>query len=135
MSWILVLLHSCNPLLMLVYTKQLENDEKERGKLAECMGGLIFGLMAYAFWSLAHLVVSNMNGKEFDWGVFAGIGQGVRFFLPFVIGLIILVDGIFVRPLLADYPRAKEARGLLLSISLFAGVFTMLVNYLHWLKH
>lgn len=133
MSWLLVV-HAFNPLLLFVGMndgRSREADEKAPS-LEAAFASVLTSLFAYLFWLGGHFLVLKIAGADFDYAAFIGEGASAAYFLPFVIGGVMLVLGHAVKPRLRgdkSLAFADTFNGLLL----FAGGYFMLINYLAWL--
>jgi hypothetical protein len=134
MNWLVLLSHAFNPLLVSIDIS--DTDESKPNEVSEpflkAIALLITSFIAYLLWVGAHFIVIELFGSGFDFDEFIGEGQGYAYFLPFILGGVILVLNYFVIPALqGDRPLllVKYLRGVIQ----FFGVYFMLINYLAWI--
>jgi hypothetical protein len=133
MTWLILLSHAFNPLLIAIALKQQDKEKTEDSDgLAAVFTGLITSFLLYLFWLGVHFLVIKIIGSNFDFDGFIGVGKGIAYFLPFLLGVVILLMDALIQPRL----RVENIQLLLSSlrsIILFFGIYFMLINYLAWI--
>jgi hypothetical protein len=136
MTWLILLSHAFNPLLLSIVLKQQYEEETatDSDSRANTFACVMTSFIFYLFWLAAHYLIMKIAGYKFDFDEFIGVDKGMAYFLPFMLGLVILMIDILVRP------RLKLEKPLILvsnlrGITLFFGSYFMLINYLAWLAH
>jgi hypothetical protein len=134
MNWLVLLSHAFNPLLVSIDIS--ESDETQsNGKstpISHSIAILITSFIIYLLWLGAHFAAIELFGSGFDFDEFIGDGQGYAYFLPFVLGAVILVLNFFVIPYLKTERQGLLAR-YLRGMCQFLGGYFMLINYLAWI--
>lgn len=134
MNWLVLLSHAFNPLLVSINTAQM--DEANTGGKSEpvlqAISILITSFVIYLLWLGVHFSVIELSGSEFDFDEFIGEGQGFAYFLPFMLGAVVLVLNCFVIPVLREEVSLMVARYLRGTLQFLGGYF-MLINYLAWI--
>jgi hypothetical protein len=134
MSWLILFIHAFNPLLLTIFSSQLKNRESAQDLQATeyVSDTILSSFIAYLFWLGAHFLVFKIIGNDFSFDDFIGVDKGGIYFLPFMIGLALMIFDFII------YPKLKTEKALVLSVTLrntlvFFGSYFMLVNYLSWL--
>jgi hypothetical protein len=134
MTWLIFLSHAFNPLLLSIVLKQQYEEETatDADNHTNIFASVITSLILYLFWLGAHYLIMKIAGYRFDFDTFIGMGKGITYFLPFVLGLVLLIIDYFVRPRLRlEYNQIVVNN--LYTIILFFGMYFMLINYMAWL--
>jgi hypothetical protein len=136
MTWLILLSHAFNPLLLSFVLKQQYGEETatDSGSLANIFPSVITSFIFYLFWLGAHYLIMKIAGYNFDFGEFIGVGKGMAYFLPFILGLAILMIDILAL-LWLKLEKSLVLVSNLRGITLFFGSYFMLINYLSWLAN
>ncbi len=86
----------------------------------------------YLFWLGVHLLFMKIFGSPFDFDNFIGADKGIAYFLPFLMGLGMMINEFFLGSLFRSEKGLTMIRGLN-GLFLFYGCYFMLVNYLAWI--
>lgn len=135
MSWLIFLSHGLNPFILMLHITNSKNNESGRAKGGvECIFETVLAtIMLYAVWLGVHYLVLKINGAESAIYSFMGVDKGLAYFLPFILGAVLLVNEYIVRPKIKSDERLATASLLSIVLVLF-GCYFMLVNYLAWLS-
>lgn len=134
MSMLVLLAHAFNPLLLMVGIRQrsFPDDVRNGHLMEEVFTVVLSSFLLYLLWLSGHFAVHEMAGTRFDYEHFIGEGESIAYFLPFILGFVMLVIEFLVRPRLRTQKGlafANAIKGLLL----FSGCYFMFVNYLAWI--
>jgi hypothetical protein len=136
MSWLILFSHAFNPVLLLVgITSRRNGEDTERSPALEnTFVTLLSSFFMYLVWLGAHYVVLKIAGSGFDYENFIGVGKGVAYFLPFMLGFVMLVIELIIRPGL----KTETSMALVSSFTsllIFFSSYFMFVNYLSWIAN
>lgn len=133
MSWLIMLAHAFNPFLLAIILQQ-QNEEKtaDSNRLAGIFAAVVTSFLCYLFWLGVHWLIMKMAGSSFNFDEFIGVGKGIAYFLPFVLGVVILMIETLILPQLKLEPIQTLVSSLRSIILLFATYF-MLINYMAWI--
>jgi hypothetical protein len=136
MSWLILFSHSFNPVLLLVgITSRRNGEETERAPTLEnTFVTVLSSFFMYLVWLGAHYIVLKIAGSGFDYEDFIGVGKGVAYFLPFMLGFVMLVIELIIRPGLKTETSMALVSSLT-SLLIFFSSYFMFVNYLSWIAN
>ncbi|MEJ2407341.1 MAG: hypothetical protein P8171_24310 [Candidatus Thiodiazotropha sp.] len=134
MSWLILFAHAFNPFLLLVSMNQQQEEENTQNihRFENLFSMVLSSFLIYLVWLGAHFLVMTLAGSAFDYDDFIGVGKGVAYFLPFLLGLAMVVMECGIRPGL----RSEKGQVFLhwfRGVFVFFGCYFMFVNYLAWL--
>jgi hypothetical protein len=136
MTWLILLSHAFNPFLIPIILTQQDQEKTvdDSGSFIRLYSAVLTSLLAYLFWLGTHFLIMKIMGSNFDFDEFIGVGKGIAYFLPFVLGGVILIIDTLARHRL----RRENTQVLVSSLSsiiVFFGTYFMLVNYLAWIAN
>ena len=134
MSWLLFLSHGFNPFILMLHIKNSKNDEsdREKGAVENIFETVLATVMMYAVWLGGHYLVLKFKGTESAIYSFMGADKGLAYFLPFILGAVLLVNEYIIRPKI-QAAKSLAVVSLLSNLFVLFGCYFMLVNYLAWL--
>ena len=132
MFWLILIAHAFNPLVLAIGIGLLRQEfQKNRTIQASSVIGLLFGsLFIYLLWLAIHFGIISVQGNSFDFEAFVGVGQGFHYFLPFLIGALMIINESIIRPMIQQDKYLAANQGLVVLLIGF-GCYTMVVNYIN----
>ena len=135
MTWLIFISHAFNPLIIAIGLGALRSEyrRERRVRVSTVVGLTISSLVIYLFWLALHYVMTLVTDIEYNFSIFIGVDQEIHYFLPFLIGALLVINESVIRPLLKieTYLAANDA---FLILMIFFGSYFMLVNYIAWIS-
>ncbi|MFA7620194.1 MAG: hypothetical protein WC012_14245 [Thiohalomonadaceae bacterium] len=137
MSWLILVAHAFNPLLLHIGMTRMRSrrEASRRAVVAQDVFLTVFSsFLVYLVWLGVHWLWLSMVGAGLSFDRFVGADRGPAYFLPFMLGFLMLVLEFGVRPRL----RAEQSLafvGSLGTVLLVSGCYFMFVNYLAWIAY
>lgn len=130
-AWAAFLIHGCNPLLVLLFHTNRENEKSSEKPLLMIRKYTAI-LFFYAFIIAFHWLVFSFFGKSFEVTAFFGVGQSLVYFLPFLGGALLhFYFGFSLKEKLPD-GQLKIIIGIFLSIMTAICIALQCINYLQY---
>jgi len=126
--------HAFNPLLILMLIN-LENTHDKKYAIKtplNIVSHVSSAFMVYMLWLGLHAIVLWVVSGDFDFDRFIGVNQGLHYFVPFFIGVFVMLHTSVIKPALKSENVKQVHFSFIVLISLI-GIYFMLINYLVWL--
>ena len=132
MSWLILIAHAFNPLVLAIGIGLLRQKFQQNKTIqVSSVIGLLFGsLFIYLIWLAIHFGIISVQGKSFEFEAFIGVGQSFHYFLPFLIGALMIINESIIRPMIQQDKYLTANQGAVVLLICFGG-YTMLVNYIN----
>ncbi len=135
MTWLVFISHAFNPLIMTIGLGILRSEylRDKKVRVTTVIGLIISSLMIYILWLGFHYGITFIGGTDFNFMHFIGVGQGIQYFLPFIISAAVLINESVIRPLIKTEAFLTANDGFLV-LMILVGSYTLLVNYMAWIS-
>lgn len=134
MLWLIFIAHAFNPLILAIGIGLLRQEFQQNKTIqVSSVIGLVFGsLIIYLLWLATHFGIIFIQGKSSDFEELIGMGQSFHYFLPFLIGVVMIINELIIRPMIRQDKYLAANQGMVLLLICF-GSYTMFINYIAWI--
>jgi len=132
MFWLILISHAFNPFFVLLLIN-LENSHDKKYAIKnplDIISHILSAFMVYMLWLGLHYVFTF---SSFNFDRFIGVGQGVHYFIPFFIGVFMMLQATIIKPALKSESVKKAHAGFIALLAL-AGIYFMAINHFIWLS-